>query len=152
MVSCPDGEAISCKDSVTMPNNSVRYHSFHGLFCSARDCSWTPRRTSMWTRPRSRSRRSSSSRRRSSIRRRSSSSRRTRIMRLRKRTRRRRGLTAFLIFECSFLFTFICSGNFQFYIWAFHLLDPDPHLSMRIRIQEASDNADPEWSGSETLL
>ena len=26
----------------------------------------------------------------------------------------------------SFLFTFICSGNFQFYFWAFHLLDPDP--------------------------
>ena len=42
-------------------------------------------------------------------------------------------------------------GNFQFYFRAFHLLDPDPHLSMRIRIQEASDYTDPCGSGSKTL-
>ena len=28
-----------------------------------------------------------------------------------------------------FIFTFLCCGNFQFYFRAFHLLDPDPHLS-----------------------
>ena len=48
----------------------------------------------------------------------SSRSRMTRRLRTR--------INCIFIFKISFLFTFIRSGNFQFYFRAFHLLDPDP--------------------------
>ena len=36
-------------------------------------------------------------------------------------------INCIFIFKSYFHFTFICNGNFQFYFWACHLLDPDPH-------------------------
>ena len=100
-------------------------------------------RTGMWTRRRTRRSIRSRSKRTRTRRSNSSSRRRTRT-----RTRRRTWINCIFIFKFSFLFTFICSGNFQF----ISELDPDPHLSMRISIQEASDYADPFGSGSVTLL
>ena len=58
-------------------------------------------------------------------------------------------INCIFILKFSFLFTLTCSGNFQFYFGACHLLDPYAHLSVRIRIKEASDYADPKhWSGT----
>ena len=52
------------------------------------------------------------------------------------------------------MFTVLYSPNEPVGIFSrlFYLLDPDPYLSVRIRIQEANLYAEPCGSGSETLL
>ena len=51
----------------------------------------------------------------------------------------------------TFMFLVLYSPNETVYFLVFYLLDLDPHLSMRIRIQEAYLYADSCGSGSETL-